>query len=121
MLSRGLGLEAGEAQAPYTDLEEGLWYREPVTAAWAAGLLPQEETSFRPDDPITAEETEQLLAAAAQAQGLEHGAALAGEAVTRALERQAAEGSALEDGILSRGGAAFAVAALLEEVEQLPS
>lgn len=121
MLSRGLGLEAGEEQAPYTDLEEGLWYREPVTAAWAAGLLPQEETTFRPDDPMTAEETEQLLAAAAQDQGLENGAALAGEAVTHALERQAAEGSALEDGILSRGGAAFAVAALLEEVEQLPS
>ena len=41
---RGLGLEPGEERAPYTDLEEGLWYMEPVTAAWDAGLLPGEET-----------------------------------------------------------------------------
>ena len=119
MVARGLGLEAGEEEAPYTDLEEGLWYREPVTAAWRAGLLPQEESQFRPDDPITAEEAEELLAAAAQYRGTENGRVLAEEAVSQAVERQGE--TDLGQDVLSRGGAAFAVATLLEELEQTTS
>lgn len=118
MLTRGLGLEAGEETPPYTDLEEGLWYVEPVTAAWSAGLLPEGEETFRPDDPITAEETEELLAAAARYRGAEDGGALAEQAVSQAVEQQEEAGTELEDGLLCRGAAAYAAAALLEELPQ---
>lgn len=118
MLTRGLGLETGEETPPYTDLEEGLWYVDTVTAAWSAGLLPEGETQFRPDDPITAEETEELLAAAARYRGAEDGDTLAEQAVTQAVERQAEAGTDLGEDILSRGAAAYAAAALLEELPQ---
>lgn len=118
MLTRGLGLEAGEETPPYTDLEEGLWYVEPVTAAWSAGLLPEGETRFRPDDPITAEETEELLAAAARYRGAEDSDALAEQAVSQAVEQQEEAETELEDGFLCRGAAAYAAAALLEGLPQ---
>ena len=115
MVSRGLGLEPGE-EAPYTDLEEDLWYMEPVTAAWDAGLLPGEET-FRPDDPAVEEEAAALLAAAGDYAGLEEAETLADEAVSAALARQQAAGAELGEGVLSRGAAAWAVARLLRAVQ----
>ena len=116
MVSRGLGLEPGEERAPYSDLEEGLWYMEPVTAAWDAGLLPGEET-FRPDEPAVEEEAAALLAAAGDYAGLEEAEALADEAVSAALARQQAAGAELGKGVLSRGAAAWAVARLLRAVQ----
>ena len=121
MLTRGLGLEAGEEELPYTDLEEGLWYVDTVSAAWSAGLLPEGETQFRPDDPITAEEAEALFAAAAQYRGAEDSGTLAEQVVSQAMERQAEEGPDLGEDILSRGAAAYAAAALLEDLASLPS
>lgn len=116
MVSRGLGLEPGEERAPYSDLEEGLWYMEPVTAAWDAGLLPGEET-FRPDEPAVEEEAAALLAAAGDYAGLEEAETLADEAVSAALTRQQAAGAELGEGVLSRGAAAWAVARLLRAVQ----
>lgn len=121
MITRGLGLEAGEDDPPYTDLEEGLWYVETVSAAWSAGLLPADEETFRPDDPITGEEAEELFAAAARYRGVEDGDALAERAVSEAVDRQAEEGSDLGEGILSRGAAAYAAADLLEALESAGS
>ena len=116
MVSRGLALEPGEEPPPYSDLEEGAWYAEPVRAAWAAGLLPEEDT-FRPDDPATGAETAALLAAVGRSAGLEGADTLAEEAVAAALEGQRDAGSDLEEDILSRGAAAWAVAELLRAVE----
>lgn len=121
MITRGLGLEAGEESPPYTDLEEGLWYVETVSAAWAAGLLPTDEETFRPDDPITGEEAEELFAAAARYRDMEDGDTLAEQAVTEAMDRQAEEGSALGEDILSRGAAAYAAANLLAALESAGS
>ena len=115
MVSRGLGLEPGE-EAPYTDLEEGLWYMEPVTAAWDAGLLPGEET-FRPDDPAVEEEAAALLAAAGDYAGLEGAEGLAERTVTTALSRQHAAGADPGGGVLTRGAAAWAVARLFQAME----
>ena len=117
MLTRGLGLEAGEESPPYTDLEEGLWYMETVSAAWSAGLLPEDVETFRPDDPITEEEAEAFFAAAAQYRGVEDSDTLAEQAVSQAMERQKEEGTELKEGILSRGAAACAAATLLETLE----
>ena len=116
MVSRGLALEPGEETPPYSDLEEGLWYLEPVTAAWDAGLLPGEET-FRPDEPAVEEEAAALLAAAGDYAGLEEAETLADEAVSAALARQQAAGAELGEGVLSRGAAAWAVARLLRAVQ----
>lgn len=121
MITRGLGLEAGEESPPYTDLEEGLWYVETVSAAWSAGLLPTDEETFRPDDPITGEEAEELFAAAARYRDMEDGDTLAEQAVTEAMDRQAEEGSALGEDILSRGAAAYAAANLLAALESAGS
>lgn len=121
MLTRGLGLEAGEENPPYTDLEEGLWYVETVSAAWSAGLLPTDEETFRPDDPITGEEAEELFAAAARYRGMEDGDTLAEQVVSEAMDRQAEEGSDLGESILSRGAAAYAAADLLEALESAGS
>ena len=121
MLTRGLGLEAGEENPPYTDLEEGLWYVETVSAAWSAGLLPTDEETFRPDDPITGEEAEELFAAAARYRGMEDGDTLAEQVVSEAMDRQAEEGSDLGENILSRGAAAYAAADLLEALESAGS
>ena len=107
MLTRLLGLPAGEETPPYTDLTAGLWYQDPIRAAWSAGLLPEGETQFRPDDPATAEEAAAFLEAAARYQGLSSPQRLAEEAVETALARQQEEGAA--DGMLSRGAAAYAV------------
>lgn len=121
MITRGLGLEAGEESPPYTDLEEGLWYVETVSAAWSAGLLPTDEETFRPDDPITGEEAEELFAAAARYRDMEDGDTLAEQAVTEAMDRQAEEGSGLGEDILSRGAAAYAAADLLAALESAGS
>ena len=121
MITRGLGLEAGEESPPYTDLEEGLWYVETVSAAWSAGLLPTDEETFRPDDPITGEEAEELFAAAARYRDMEDGDTLAEQAVSEAMDRQAEEGSDLGEDILSRGAAAYAAANLLAALESAGS
>lgn len=121
MITRGLGLEAGEDDPPYTDLEEGLWYVETVSAAWSAGLLPTDEETFRPDDPITGEEAEELFAAAARYRGAEDADVLAEQAVSEAMDRQAEEEGDLGEGILSRGAAAYAAADLLEALESAGS
>ena len=121
MITRGLGLEAGEESPPYTDLEEGLWYVETVSAAWSAGLLPTDEETFRPDDPITGEEAEELFAAATRYRDMEDGDTLAEQAVTEAMDRQAEEGSDLGEDILSRGAAAYAAADLLAALESAGS
>lgn len=121
MITRGLGLEAGEESPPYTDLEEGLWYVETVSAAWSAGLLPTDEETFRPDDPITGEEAEELFAAVARYRGMEDGDTLAEQAVSEAMDRQAEEGSALGEDSLSRGAAAYAAADLLAALESAGS
>lgn len=121
MITRGLGLEAGEESPPYTDLEEGLWYVETVSAAWSAGLLPTDEETFRPDDPITGEEAEELFAAVARYRGMEDGDTLAEQAVSEAMDRQAEEGSDLGEDILSRGAAAYAAANLLAALESAGS
>ncbi len=121
MITRGLGLEAGEESPPYTDLEEGLWYVETVSAAWSAGLLPTDEETFRPDDPITGEEAEELFAAVARYRGMEDGDTLAEQAVSEAMDRQAEEGSALGEDSLSRGAAAYAAANLLAALESAGS
>lgn len=121
MVTRGLGLEAGEESPPYTDLEEGLWYVETVSAAWSAGLLPTDEETFRPDDPITGEEAEELFAAAARYRDMEDGDTLAEQAVSEAMDRQAEEGSGLREGVLSRGAAAYAAADLLAALESAGS
>lgn len=121
MITRGLGLEAGEESPPYTDLEEGLWYVETVSAAWSAGLLPTDEETFRPDDPITGEEAEELFAAAARYRDMEDGDTLAEQAVTEAMDRQAEEGSDLGEDTLSRGAAAYAAANLLAALESAGS
>ena len=121
MITRGLGLEAGEESPPYTDLEEGLWYVETVSAAWSAGLLPTDEETFRPDDPITGEEAEELFAAAARYRDMEDGDTLAEQAVSEAMDRQAEEGSDLGEDILSRGAAAYAAADLLAALESAGS
>lgn len=114
MLTRGLGLEAGAEEPPYTDLEEGLWYGEPIRAAWAVGLLPEGEGRFRPDDAITPEEMEDFFAAAARLQGAEESQTLAAHTVAQALERQEREHPELAEGVVLRGTAAWAAAALLE-------
>ena len=121
MITRGLGLEAGEESPPYTDLEEGLWYVETVSAAWSAGLLPTDEETFRPDDPITGEEAEELFAAAARYRDMEDGDTLAEQAVSEAMDRQAEEGSDLGEDSLSRGAAAYAAANLLAALESAGS
>ena len=121
MITRGLGLEAGEESPPYTDLEEGLWYVETVSAAWLAGLLPTDEETFRPDDPITGEEAEELFAAAARYRDMEDGDTLAEQAVSEAMDRQAEEGSDLGEDSLSRGAAAYAAANLLAALESAGS
>ena len=100
MLTRGLGLEAGEESPPYTDLEKGLWYMETVSAAWSAGLLPEDVETFRPDDPITEEEAEAFFAAAAQYRGAEDSDTLAEQAVSQAMKQQKEEGTELEDCLL---------------------
>ena len=116
MVSRGLALDPGEEPPPYSDLEEGAWYAEPVRAAWAAGLLPEED-AFRPDDPATGAETAALLAAVGRSAGLEGADALAEGAVAAALEGQRDAGPDLGADILSRGAAAQAVAEVLRAVE----
>ena len=69
----------------------------------------------------TAEEAEALFAAAAQYRGAEDSGTLAEQVVSQAMERQAEEGPDLGVDILSRGAAAYAAAALLEDLALLPS
>ena len=118
MVTRSLQLPAGEESPPYTDLEEGQWYGGAVSAAWAAGLLPEGETRFRPEDAATVEEAADLLTAAAGWLGLEEPEALGAELAEGAAAAQAEAGSGLPAGTLSRGGAASAVAGLLRRAEE---
>ena len=117
MVTRSLRLEAGEDTPPYTDLEEGQWYLDTVAAAWSAGLLPEGETLFRPDDPATVEEAAALLDTAVGFLGGEAAGSWGAETVGAAVSRQDDAGAQVPEGTLSRGAAAAAVADLLQWME----
>jgi len=117
MVTRALQLPGGSSDMPYTDLAEGKWYMETISTAWSAGLLPEGETLFRPDEAAAPQEAEQLLAAAAERAGVENAAQWAEQAVADAAAAQRAANSDLPEGELSRGAAAAAVAQLLRQME----
>lgn len=114
MLARSLaGQEETEAALPYADVEPGQWYYEPIVIAWNAGWLTAAD-SFRPLEKITEIEAQELLDAAAAAYGLSSSWTKA--CIAEAMEAQAASGSALSEGEVTRGAAASMAAALVEEV-----
>ena len=115
MLTRTLYLEIPEETAPYSDLKETDWYRDAVSAAWAAGLLPAEEESCRPLDPVTPEDALALLTAGAELAGLTEPAQWAEEALTATLDL--AEENGEDTALLTRGAAAALVARLAEETD----
>ena len=115
MLTRTLYLEIPEETAPYSDLKETDWYRDAVSAAWAAGLLPAEEESCRPLDPVTPEDALALLTAGAELAGLPEPAQWAEEALTATLAL--AEENGEDTVLLTRGAAAALVARLAEETD----
>ncbi len=118
MLTRSLQLSGVGLDCPYLDVPEGQWYREPVAAACAAGLLsPEENALFRPSDNITFSELEEFLTAAARYGNLPQPEEWAVETVS-AVKARMAEQETGESEAVPRGAAAVTAARLIEAMEQ---
>ncbi len=114
ILTRALYLEAPtEADPPYADLAEEDWYYPAVTAAWASGLLPEEE-ACRPTEPLTPEDAESILAAAAEQIGIEPAGPWAAEVMEDVVAQALTEGEDVS--ALTRGAAAVAIAQLADRL-----
>ncbi|EOD01789.1 alpha-amylase family glycosyl hydrolase [Caldisalinibacter kiritimatiensis] len=55
LIVKALNLKAGENVVTFTDVEEGLWYTEPVNTAASLGIVTGYEGKFNPNGEITRE------------------------------------------------------------------
>jgi len=71
ILVRALGIRPTEGEGIFTDVEASAWYRKPVDAAYARGLVRGfDDGTFRPHDPITREQAMVMIAKAMEITGL---------------------------------------------------
>ena len=117
-LTRSLQIPVAEVELPYTDISRGVWYMDSLTGAYAAGLLPEEDT-FRPAAHITIEEAAGILAAAGAYAGLEAPEEWVRTCMEQAEAYQAQDSaSTAEDDQLTRGAAAYLMAELVQTSQE---
>ena len=114
MVTRSLQIPFAEIELPYTDVKQGVWYMDALTGAYAAGLLPEGETTFRAAAGATVEETLGVLTGAAKYAQIRDAENWAKETMEAAMEYQAQDsGCEAEEGTVSRGAMAHLVVELL--------
>ena len=114
MVTRSLQIPFAEIELPYTDVRQGVWYMDALTGAYAAGLLPEGETTFRAAAGATVEDTLGLLIRAAEYAQIRDAETWATETMETAMAYQAQDsGCEAEDGTVSRGAMAYLVVELL--------
>ena len=114
MLVRTLYLETPEETPPYRDLTREDWYYDAVAAAWAGGLLPDEDTC-RATDPLTREDALTIFTAAARCAGLSDPEEWAAAVAEEVLAEAEANGETTDQ--LTRAAAAVMVSYLVLETE----
>lgn len=118
MLTRTLYLETPPDQTPpFSDVKKGDWDYNAVTAAWSAGLFGEvpEGTEWGSNDPVTAEQAQTLLAAAADYAGIRNPDDWAAKITDEVLAESAAHGENTTDE-LTRSAVAVMVSHLVDEV-----
>lgn len=114
MVTRSLQIPFAEIELPYTDVKQGVWYMDALTGAYAAGLLPEGETTFRAAAGATVDETLGVLTGAAKYAQIRDAENWAKETMEAAMEYQAQDsGCEAEEGTVSRGAMAHLVVELL--------
>lgn len=116
MLARALELDVGGASAPpYTDIQETAWYYDSLVAAWRAGIL-EESGTFRANAPITMEEAERMMTAAAKYTYVNGGADWVESVIEDAKSRAGAE--EIDENSLSRGFTAALISPMTITVDE---
>jgi len=107
MVTRSMGLQGSQGSHTFADVADDIWYHDVLSAAVDAGLIPQSE-NFRPADPVTTGEALILLRRAGAEDWVY-------EAIKNVQGKQAEVRFAGKPDTLSRGGAAWLVAMLLDQ------